>query len=1276
MAETFPYEELDGARFQRLAQCLIVRYYDNVQCLPLSGADGGRDAIQLISDGERLKDAVIFQAKFKEREPLVSDFGGHLYRWLKKQLGKELPKLKKLKDNGASQYIIITNITGTGPLESGTRDKAAAWAADNLPLPTIFWWRDDIDTRLASNTDLVFRFNLFTGPDSVRAIIESRYNEHADGSIRTNENPKSVRAFMAYVVNQYEDDAMLRFEQADIESSPLLDLFVDVPITVPPGHSITQELARSVREARVSADIGRDLYLHVDYFEDNQYSDLISELSLDDGSSDRPRRNLGGAADLLLSTDEPTLRRVVIEAAPGQGKSTLAQYICQIHRVRVLGKRDDLQKVPIHHQEVPLRVPIRVEFKYLALWFAGKNPWTLKPVSDYPDYAASLESFIAADIRYSTGGMSCTVDDVVSILSRNPTFLCLDGLDEVPDIDMRNTVVGSIERSLSRLTELGADIQVLVTSRPAVFVKAPQFTSGFTYLQLAALDEKLIYEYAECWLAIRRMRPDQLSDFRDVLAAGLERNHVAELARNPMQLTILLSLILTKGRSLPDQRTELYEHYLTAYLDREAKKHEVVRENWRLLKRLHGYLAWILHGRSENDDGYGGEISYDELRDLIEQFLVEQERPELVDHLIIGTERFYLLVSRIQGTYEFEVQPIREFFAARYLYKTANRSTAASPAPGSRPEILAELLRNPYWFNVVRFYCGWYDEGELADLTRHLTDLCSDGDYRYLTHPRSVVSAILQDCTTAESPRDTRELVTLMSDDLGIRLVTALTAEATLPYGCGREMLVTRLRKSYLRKNVAEQHNRIANLLSHNDAPESLGDWWLGLEGSEAITRTEWLRLGSQSRAISTLSLEDALRIFSPDTTDRLDWIRCVEAGRFDVAFHDDGRLNRFVAALGDGYASITEQRRLEAGPLWLLPELLKPGRFVAARNGDSLLPMFIESPPPVLDGCSESSARSLLDLLNVAALARSDSADDLARVMRPIIDKGVEVLGQCWAVWRLALIAATSPRLSARRSISFGDETVSPLDRARRARLAGADVDFWSDVVTKAKGNREERLAACTSFFSWAHPDVFSVVLPKLAEWWHDLMSYDLRQIVDTIEFVTSVSGVGRSAPRPISLAALASLPDIPASMFSVLYSRTTDDADDLLLKRVRSAYDQDPAAALRSQHGSVVSELLVYDAMRRRPIEASLDDVAIFYSHITEPTILSRCFRHLGLDPFASYRSERSLDLARKILASPCDYPLSLIVQAQSRLASYSARQIPPLSRVASNAHWFDSS
>jgi hypothetical protein len=186
-------------------------------------------------------------------------------------------------------------------------------------------------------------------------------------------------------------------------------------------------------------------------------------------------------------------------------------------------------------------------------------------------------------------------------------------------------------------------------------------------------------------------------------------------------------------------------------------------------------------------------------------------------------------VARNQGRFEFEVQPIREFFAARYLYKTAPHSTSAAPQSGAKPHRLEQLIRNPYWINVARFFCGWYDEGELADLSRHLQDLCEDSDYRLLGHPRYLIRYILQDYTLAESQRDTRMLVESMADPLGIRLLTSRPTRIQsagsgidgriLGPETGLQRWTEQLRASYVSAKTDENVLNLARALRQSDEP-------------------------------------------------------------------------------------------------------------------------------------------------------------------------------------------------------------------------------------------------------------------------------------------------------------------------------------------------------------------------------------------------------------------------------------------------------------------------
>ncbi len=176
----------------------------------------------------------------------------------------------------------------------------------------------------------------------------------------------------------------------------------------------------------------------------------------------------------------------------------------------------------------------------------------------------------------------------------------------------------------------------------------------------------------------------------------LDLPHIRELTRNPMQLAILLTLIHSVGYSLPDQRTELYSSYMERFLTREAEKSPAVRKHRPLLVRIHQHLAWILQSRAETASGSSGSLTAEQLRELIAAYLREHEYSDaILDELFTGVlERVVVLVQRIEGFYEFEVQPIREFFCALHLYETSVAAVGVrQEARGTRGERRRHLRR-------------------------------------------------------------------------------------------------------------------------------------------------------------------------------------------------------------------------------------------------------------------------------------------------------------------------------------------------------------------------------------------------------------------------------------------------------------------------------------------------------------------------------------------------------------------------------------------------------
>jgi hypothetical protein len=316
-----------------------------------------------------------------------------------------------------------------------------------------------------------------------------------------------------------------------------------------------------------------------------------------------------------------------------------------------------------------------------------------------------------------------------------------------------------------------ASLRVVITSRPAAFANSPGFPEKeFPYFSLESLRSRQIMEYADLWISARRLSERDAEEIRSILKEKVQQPHLRDLSRNPMQLTILLSLIHFLGSSLPDKRTALYDSYVERFFSREVEKSQVVREHRDLLVAIHRYLAWVLHSEAEKGKTRGN-MSEDRLRGVVSGYLTrEGYDPNLAIRLFSGmVERVVFLVSRIQGTFEFEVQPLREYFAARHLYELAPYSPPGQEQGGTLPDRFNAMSSNFYWLNVARFYAGCYSKGELPSLVDCLDELATDELYEYISHPRILTSMLLSDWVFAQDRRSVTRAVAIALGGLRAR---------------------------------------------------------------------------------------------------------------------------------------------------------------------------------------------------------------------------------------------------------------------------------------------------------------------------------------------------------------------------------------------------------------------------------------------------------------------------------------------------------------------------
>jgi len=184
----YPLENLGPERFQYLCQALVAKEFPRVQCFPVAQPDGGRDAVSLYSDDQGEK-FTVFQVKFA-RNPF-SETDPH--KWLVAIMEEELPKVKRLLLQGASHYLLLTNIPGTAHLDTGSIDRLHKLVSRDLGIPFQCWWRNDINRRLDGAWSLKWVYpDLMTGPDFLRWIAETGFSDNKE------RRSAAVRAFLRH----------------------------------------------------------------------------------------------------------------------------------------------------------------------------------------------------------------------------------------------------------------------------------------------------------------------------------------------------------------------------------------------------------------------------------------------------------------------------------------------------------------------------------------------------------------------------------------------------------------------------------------------------------------------------------------------------------------------------------------------------------------------------------------------------------------------------------------------------------------------------------------------------------------------------------------------------------------------------------------------------------------------------------------------------------------------------------------------------------------------
>jgi hypothetical protein len=328
-------DTLGSQEFEHLCQSLVQQIIGQGAKVYGMGSDGAREVTfrgkaPYPSEKEQWDGSWIFQAKFHDIQQIgPRKARSHLLVELDDELSRIIEKYKHPCDN----FILMTNVSLTPVFQKGIKDKI-----DNEIIPK---YHRAIEHIQILGAEEICRFldaypgirqtyaHLLVTGDIIARLL--RLIEEKETNL-----DELVKLYCkgCFVHEQYAalDDA------GDVEDErvALQRVFIDLDVKPPTLSQNPQVLERLPEWLKQSAEV----------------EDRASALSY------------------LL--DDSVLGLVLI-GGPGEGKSTLGQYLAQIYRARLIGRLDELGKnIDIFEKCIP-RIPFRILLKEYAQWVSSQN---------------------------------------------------------------------------------------------------------------------------------------------------------------------------------------------------------------------------------------------------------------------------------------------------------------------------------------------------------------------------------------------------------------------------------------------------------------------------------------------------------------------------------------------------------------------------------------------------------------------------------------------------------------------------------------------------------------------------------------------------------------------------------------------------------------------------------------------------------------------------------------------------------------------------------------